>query len=183
MDISPEYDPRRPIIEVMARLGRETQITLDEREQHFKITDAVTIVVSILLIVLAVFNIYFVKILYQDLDNIVVTMEGMVTKLDRVDKDMVQVAARVAAFDKHMQHMTSVTEHITAVTGRLPKMRKDMVRMALNMNLINIDMAPLRQAVSSISPSMVQMARTISIMRHDVHELSKPIGSMNSVLP
>ena len=34
-------DPRRAIVEVMARVGRETQYHLDERERHFRITDGV----------------------------------------------------------------------------------------------------------------------------------------------
>ena len=32
-------DSRRGIVEVIARLGRETQLHLDERHRHFRITD------------------------------------------------------------------------------------------------------------------------------------------------
>lgn len=183
MEMSPELDPRRPIIEVMARIGRETQITLDEREQHFRITDAVIGVISVLLIVLAVFNVYYVRVLYQDLDNIVATMESMMNKLDRVDSDMMTVAARIDTFEGHLRHMSSITGHVTAVAGRLPKMREDMVTMALNMDFIQQDMSQLRVAVGAITPSMVQMTRNIGFMRHNVHEMAEPLGSMNSVLP
>jgi len=183
MDIPPHLDPRRPIIEVMARIGRETQLTLDEREHHFKITDAVIATISFLLIILAIFNVYFVRVLYQDLDNIVVTMESMTHKLTQVDADMSMVADQVDAFEKHMQHMTSITSHVATVTTRLPKMREDMVSMALNMEFIHQDMSLLRNAVGSIAPTMAQMTRNISIMRHDVHQISKPMGSMNPVLP
>ena len=183
MDMPPHLDPRRPIIEVMARIGRETQLTIDEREHHFKITDAVIATISVLLIILAIFNVYFVRVLYQDLDSIVATMESMTHKLTRVDNDMAVVADQVDAFDRHMQHMTSITGHVEAVTTRLPKMREDMVSMALNMDFIRQDMSLLRDAVGSIAPSMAQMTRNISIMRHDVHQISKPMGSMNPVLP
>jgi hypothetical protein len=183
MDTPPPLDPRRPIIEVMARIGRETQLTIDEREHHFKITDAVIATISILLIILAIFNVYFVRVLYHDLDNIVVTMESMTDKLTQVDDDMAAVADRVEAFERHLQHMTPITGRMQAVTMRLPKMREDMVSMALNMDYINQDMSLLRNAVGSITPSMVHMTRTISIMRHDVRQISKPMGSMNPVLP
>lgn len=183
MDMPPELDPRRPIVEVMARIGRETQLTIDEREQHFKITDTVIAAISVLLIILGVFNIYFVRVLYDDLDNIVATMESMVTKLNRVDKDMVAIADRIDAFDQHMQHMAPITGHVTSVTGRLPRMREDMVSMALNMQLINRDMVMLRGAVGSITPSMVQMTGNISLMRRDVHQISKPMGSLNPIMP
>lgn len=183
MDMSPELDPRRPIVEVMARVGRETQLTLDQKEQHFKITDTVIVTISVLLIVLGIFNIYFVRVLYDDLDNIVATMESMMVKLNRVDADMVTVAERVESFEKHMQHMASITGYVTAVTGRLPDMREDMVSMALNMKLINQDMTHLREAVGTITPSMVQMTQNISVMRHDVHSIAKPMGSLNPLLP
>lgn len=183
MDMPPELDPRRPIVEVMARIGRATQLTLDEREQHFKITDTVIAAISVLLIVLAIFNIYYVRVLYSDLDNIVVTMESMMNKLNRVDDDMTVVADHVDSFDSHMKHMASITGHVTSVAGRLPKMREDMVSMALNMNLINQDMSLLRNAVGSITPNMLRMTRNIAYMRQDVRQISKPMGSLNPVLP
>ncbi len=183
MDMPPELDPRRPIVEVMARIGRETQLTIDEREQHFKITDTVIGAISVLLIILGVFNIYFVRVLYDDLDNIVATMESMVTKLERVDKDMVEIADRIDAFEKHMQHMAPITGYVTSVTRRLPRMREDMVSMALNMQLINQDMVMLRTAVGTITPSMLQMTGNISLMRRDVYQIAKPMGSLNPILP
>jgi len=183
MAFPPELDPRRPIIEVMARIGRETQLTMDEREQHFKITDTVVVAISVLLIVLGIFNIYYVRVLYEDMDQIVATMESMLSKLNRVDADMVVVADRVDAFDRHMQHMASITGHVTSVTRRLPEMREDMVSMALNMRIINQDMTQLRGAVGTITPSMVQMTNNISLMRHDVYQIAKPMGSLNPVLP
>ncbi len=182
-NMPPELDPRRPIIEVMARIGRETQITLDEREKHFKITDTVIVVVSVLLIILAVVNVYFVRVLYQDMGNIVDSMESMMGKLNQVDADMVVVANHVDSFSKHMRHMAPITRHVTSVTQRLPEMREDMASMALGMNLIHADMSLLRQAVGSITPSMVQMTQNISIMRHDVHDVARPMGSFNPILP
>jgi len=66
-------DPRRAVIEVIARLGRETQLHIDERYRHFRITDSVILIISLLLVILAVFNVYYVRVLYQDLNGIVRT--------------------------------------------------------------------------------------------------------------
>ena len=183
MDIPPELDPRRPIVEVMARIGRETQLTLDERERHFKITDAVIVVISVLLIILAVVNIYYVRVLYQDLDRIVGNMESMVTRLKRVDHDMSAVADHVDVFEQKLRNMGPLTAHVTAVTGRLPEMRKDMTAMARGMNLINQDMGLLLQAVSTITPNMVQMTGNIARMRVDVGRIADPMGAFNPILP
>ena len=88
-------DPRSPIIQVMARLGRETQLHLDERHRHFKITDKVILVVSLLLVLLASVNVYYVRVLYRDLDGIVNNMDSMYRNLERVDFDMALIAQRV----------------------------------------------------------------------------------------
>ena len=70
-------DPRRGIVEVMARLGQATQYHIDERYRHFKITDVVIYVTSALLMVLAVFNIYYIRVLYTNLTGIVGNMASM----------------------------------------------------------------------------------------------------------
>lgn len=183
MDMDPELDPRRPIVEVMARLGRETQLHLDERERHFKITDGVIIGISVILIILAIFNVYYVRVLYTDLDKIVDNMELMLGNLERVDKDMVIVADHVDAFDKHITHMESITSHVTSVTTRLPPMRDNMQSMAVNMGVIEKDMVQLSQAVHSITPSMMQMTNNMAVMRHNVREIARPMGSMNPMMP
>ena len=66
-----DVDPRKPIVQVMARLGRETQLHLDERHRHFKVTDKVIMIISLLLVLLAFVNVYYVTVLYQDLNGIV----------------------------------------------------------------------------------------------------------------
>lgn len=176
-------DPRRPIVEVMARLGRETQLHLDEREHHFKITDAVITAISVVLIILAIFNVYYVRVLYTDLENIVGTMQSMLTSLERVDEDMQVVAGHVAAFDRHITHMDAINAHVSAVTQRLPQMRADMDLMTADMAFIEADMHHLAGAVGSITPGMVRMTQSMALMRHNVRQIAKPMGSMNPVLP
>ena len=183
MEMKPELDPRRPIVEVMARLGRETQLHLDERERHFKITDGVIIGISVILIVLAIFNVYYVRVLYTDLDRIVNNMDLMLGNLGKVDDDMSVIAERITAFDGHIRHMASITTHVTNVTGQLPGMNDNMRSMAANMALIERDMADLSLAVHSITPSMMQMTNNMAVMRYNVHEIARPMGSMNPIMP
>jgi DNA repair ATPase RecN len=167
----------------MARLGRETQLHLDERQRHFQITDAVIIGISVVLIVLATFNVYYVKVLYTDLDTIVLSMESMLGSLRKVDDDMGTVAERVQSFDAHIAHMQSINAHMTSLSDDLPQMRQDMDLMAASMSMIDQDMRQLRIAVGSITPNMMNMARNMAVMRHNVHQIARPMGSMNPFLP
>ena len=100
-------DPRRVMIEVFARLGRETQLHLDERHRHFKITDAVIIAISALLTIVAVFNVYYVHILYQDLSGIVSSMDSMHDNMQQVKGSMTSITENIGNFNEHMAHMDS----------------------------------------------------------------------------
>lgn len=183
MQQMPEIDPRRPIVEVMAKLGRETQLHMDEREHHFQVTDSVIIGISLVLIVLAVFNVYYVRVLYNDMDRIVVTMESMHANLKQVDVDMGKVADRVESFDRHIAYMGPITNHVVRVTAQLPAMEKNMQNMAENMGMIEKDMIELNHAVNTLNPSMTQITNNVHHMRRNVRQISRPMGALNPVLP
>lgn len=181
--MQPEIDPRKPIIEVMARLGRATQFHIDERERHFQITDAVIIAISALLIVLAVFNVYYVRVLYNDLDQIVVSMDSMLGNLSRVDDDMGRVSEQVQGFNRHIAHMSAINRNVAHIANLLPQMSKDVGVMNVAVGDMGLDMNQLSQAMHSITPSMVDMTNSMAVMRYNVHQISVPMGSMNPVLP
>ena len=180
---SEKIDPRRPIIEVMARLGRETQLHLDERERHFKITDAVIIGISMILIVLAVFNVYYVRVLYGDLNHIVGTMESMHSSLGQVEQDMLVIADRVDNFDQHMQRLSSISEHVERISDQLPGIHANMQSMTSNMAQIDHDMGQLNQTMGGITPNMAQMSHNMDVMRHNIRQIAGPMGAMNPVMP
>ncbi|MCP5301339.1 MAG: translation initiation factor 2 [Chromatiaceae bacterium] len=176
-------DPRSPIIQVMARLGRETQLHLDERHRHFKVTDAVILVISLLLVILACVNVYYVRVLYQDLNGIVENMESMYRNLSRVDHDMDMVAQRVQHFDRSIRYMSPIAEHMHVVTEVMPKIHASMETVGSDMLTINDDMAQVRGAMGSIAEQMHWMTVGMSVMRMNVHQIAGPMGSMNPVMP
>ncbi|MCB1972930.1 MAG: hypothetical protein KDE65_00005, partial [Burkholderiaceae bacterium] len=133
-------DPRAPIVQVMARLGRETQLHLDERHRHFKMTDKVILVISVLLVMLACVNVYYVTVLYQDLNGIVDNMDSMYRNLSRVDRDMDLIAQRVQRFDRHIQRMTPITANIEAMTAVMPNLRGNMQNMQATITDVDINM-------------------------------------------
>ena len=150
-------DPRRAIVEVMARLGKETQLHLDERHRHFQITDAVTIVVSFLLVVLAVFNIYYVRVLYTDLDGIVTNMDSMYSNLKQVDKDMMHISQSIELFDQHIHHMTPIHDNIATLAVSLPHVRSNMDLITGDMGLIEQDMGLIGGAMGNMDQRIHQM--------------------------
>ncbi len=176
-------DPRSAIVEVMARLGRETQFHIDERYRHFQVTDAVTVAVSVLLLILAVFNVYFVHVLYQDLDRTVNNMDSMYQRLMNVDADMAVITDRFGGFDRHMEHMTPIGEHMSSLARLMPPMRGSMDSIAKDMPIIEQEMSLVVPAMVTIDQRMSAMGAGVSVMRRNTGQMAAPMGVMNNFLP
>ena len=176
-------DPRRAIVAVMAKLGRETQFHIDERHRHFQITDAVIIALSLVLVILAIFNVYYVTVLYKDLRGTVSNMEAMYTKLRDVDDDMKVITNRFGLFDQHIQRMTPINADVGSLAGLMPQVRGHMDSIAGDMTTIQGEMDLVRQAMGNIDHKLQLMGSGVMFMRGNAWQISQPMGMMNSILP
>jgi uncharacterized protein YukE len=176
-------DPRRAIVQVIGRLGRETQLHLDERYRHFRITDAVIIVTSLLLVILAVFNVYYVRVLYVDLNGIVTNMDSMYGHLRSVDDDMSVVTKRMAAFDRHIDHMQPIHDNMGALAETMPEIRKNMRTITKDMSGIEQSMGLVGEGMGVIDHRVYLMTGGVGAMRQNVRQIARPFGNMGSFLP
>lgn len=176
-------DPRRGIVEVMARLGQATQYHIDERHRHFHITDLVIYVTSALLVVLAVFNIYYVRILYTNLTGIVANMDSMHQRLKVTEEDMSIVAGHMATIDGKMQFMDPIHGHMVSLARTMPGIRVDMHEIAGDVGTIEREMAVLGQGMVVIETRTREMLGPVSTMRENVRQFGGPMGVMNPFMP
>jgi len=171
-------DPRRAIVEVIGRLGRETQLHLDERHRHFRITDGVILITSVLLVVLAVFNVYYVRLLYQDFNGIVSNMISMHDHLVDVDKDMMVITGHMASFEGHMEHMGPINDHMSSMATTMPKVRAHMNGIAGDMNTIEQSMGLVGRGMGVIDQRVHAMTGGVAHMRENVGQIARPMGGM-----
>jgi len=176
-------DPRRAIVQVIGRLGRETQFHLDERYRHFRITDAVILVISLLLVILAVFNVYYVRVLYVDLNGIVANMYSMHGHLRSVDEDMSVVTKKMDAFDRHIDHMEPIRENIGALAGTMPRIRQDMDAITGNMAGIEQTMSLIGDGMGIIDQRVYLMTGGVGTMRQNVRQIARPFGGVDAFIP
>ncbi len=176
-------DPRRAVVEVIGRLGRETQLHLDERYRHFRITDGVTIVISLLLVILAVFNVYYVRVLYTDFEGIVGNMDSMYRHLQVVDADMQVVTRQMAAFDGHMTHMEPIEDRMQSMAKTLPKIRENMQAITQEMATIQESMGMVGHGMIVIDQRVHLMTGAVAGMRENVGQFAKPMGGMMPFMP
>lgn len=180
---SSQDDPRKAIVEVMARLGRETQLHVDERHRHFKMTDRVISYISILLLVVAMINVSLVWLLSTNMDAIVGNMESMRAKLMIIDNDMNYISTTVSQFDEHTAYMHTITSNIGEITTHLPQIRLHTDELTLNMQSIHGDVNAMTGSIGSINGNMRVISNTLVGMEQNVREFSRPMGVLNPVFP
>ncbi len=176
-------DPRKVFVEVVARLGREQQIHLDERHRHFWVTNLVILTISGMLVVIAVFNVYYIKVLYQDLNGIVFNMDSMHDNLRHVKGNMLDITERVSDFDHHMAYMDEITGNTASMSESLPRIGGAMSLMAGQVSGINNEMSVLRGGMSNIDLRLAHMIGSVASMRENVRQIAKPMGMMNPFMP
>jgi hypothetical protein len=163
----------------MARLSKETQLHLDERDRHFQITDLLTMGISIMLALLAVINIYYVSVLYRDLGGIVTNIDSMHRHLVRVNQDMEGITLNVAHFDDHLEAMTDIHKHMGRIANIMPNISKNMGGIRGNIERIEQDMAMLSNAMVMRSP--VESSISISRLGGEV-DISRLLATSSSVV-
>ena len=176
-------DTRRMVIQAVGRIGRETQLHLDERHRHFWITNLLIIVISILLIVVAIFNVYYIRVLYQDLNGIVFNMDSMHGHLRTVKGSMEEITVNVESFDQHMAHMDQINLHTESMSNSLPRIATAMHQMSGEVHTIRNEMGVLRGAMTNIDQRTAHMIGSVASMRENVRQIARPMGTMNPFMP
>lgn len=176
-------DPRKAIVEVMARLGRETQLHMDERHQHFKVTDKVIKRISILLLIIAVINVYLVWVLSRNLDGIVDNMDSMRSHLIEIDEDMTDIAITVEQFDTHITYMHVISENIASMTTTLPLIRLNMDSLTESMQSIDYDMEGMETSINQIGINMHHITNGMAGMEYNIHKFAEPMSIFNPIVP
>jgi hypothetical protein len=176
-------DPKRLLVEMVGRLGRETQMHLDERQHHFRINKLIVVIISVMMMIIAMFNIYYVRILWKDLNGIVDNMDSMHTNMQIVSGKMQHMTNNVKSFEYYMRYMDEINEHTATMAAVLPKLSSNMHDMTEDIVTMEADMRPMAQGMISIDHRFGQMTLGVATMRHHVKQISRPMGAMNPFMP
>ncbi len=176
-------DAKRMFIEAVARLGRETQFHIDERYHHFYVNKIVIVTIMALLLVVAVVNVYLVRILYNDLTGIVGNMDSMRHNMQVVSGRMQHITDNVHEFEKHMRHMDHIYAHTGAMAVLLPDINADMQNISMSIDSIEGDMLGLSQGMDYIDLRFNEMTQGVAVMRANMRQIARPMGAMNPFMP
>lgn len=176
-------DPRRALIEVIQRLGRATQLHLDERHRHFRITDIVIITTSLLLLLGAAIDVYHARLLYQDFNDIISDMYTMQDHLVGVDTDMGDITKNMKSFDDHMNHMDSIAARMDSMSRIMPQIRANTLAMAGEMGSVEANMELVRNAMAILDSRIHAMTGGVGLMRDQMGQFARPMSGMAPFMP
>lgn len=176
-------DPKRLFVEMVARLSRETQLHLDERQHHFRITDTLVITLSVMLSVLAIFNVYHIYILHEEMSEIVYSMTEMQDTLTTVGDNMEIITKDVGSFDKHMRRMDHISQNTAAIAGNMPAISDAMGKIGGEMRTIEGNMGQLSAGMTNVDARFGQMTGGVTNMRQSVNQVARPMGYMGNFMP
>ncbi len=176
-------DPRRAIVEVIQRLGRATQLHLDERHRHFRITDIVLITASLLILGGAAFDVYHARLLYQDFNEIITDMYAIHDHLIGVDNDMADITINMQAFDSHMTHMDNMNDRMKSMAATMPRIRENTRLMAGDMSSVEENMRLVGDAMLILDTRIHNMLGGVGIMRSHMNQFSRPMSAFTPFMP
>ena len=176
-------DPRRAVIEVIKDLGRATQLHLDERHRHFRITDIVIIATSLLLLLGAAFDVYHARVLYQDFNEIISDMYSMHDHLVGVDADMGDITANMKSFEDHMTHMDSIAARMESMSRIMPQIRGNTQAIAGEMASVEENMELVRNAMGILDSRINGMTGGVVMMREHMGQFARPLSGIVPFMP
>ena len=171
-------DSRRVWIRVIGRLGRETQLHLDERHRHFRVTDAIIITVSLIIAIIAIFNVYYIYVLSQGFNGIVDNMDSMHEHLVVVNEDMVSITGKMEVFTGHMKHMDKIEQNMDTLTGFMTSVTGSMHNITGSIGLMDQEMGLMSASMSNIEHRSGSMAGSVSVMRENTRQMARPMKMM-----
>jgi hypothetical protein len=174
---------KRMFIDMVGRLSWETQLHLDERQHHFYINKLIVLIISVILMILAGINVYYVAVLYEDLNGIVDNMDSMHGNMKKVSKRMVRITDNVKEFEHYMRRMDNIVHNTGEMASMMPSISSSMHQMEAEIAVMDQDMGQMATGMSHIDRRFERMTQGVTIMRVHVREIARPMGSLNPFMP
>lgn len=133
--------------------------------------------------ILAVFNVYYVRVLYVDLNGIVETMDTMDDHLRGINNDMNVITKKMDAFDMHMNHMEPIHANMGALSKTMPEIRGNMDAISKEMIGIEQSMGLIGEGMGVIDQRVFLMTGGVATMRQNVRLFAAPMGAWAPSFP
>ncbi len=154
-----------------------------ERRNHFRKTNVFVFVISGLILVIAVLNLYNMYYFYNDSMAIINTVNQLDHTVDDISANMVSISSSMKGINTHMEYMDDVYYDVSSMSDTMPSMRISMSDMGENMGNLNDTIGTINGDMTVINYHLKSMSSNVTGMEYNVHQMSRPIGKFNQFFP
>lgn len=154
-----------------------------ERRRNFRITNIFVMVISALIFIIAVANLYNLNGFYNETTAIVDTVIKLDSTVEVISENMNSIAGSMKKIDRNMEHMEGIYTDIHSISGILPSMQGNMALVGNDMGSVNPGMKGMNENMSAVGFHLNNMSINVSRIRYSVHQMAEPMGKFNSILP
>lgn len=156
---------------------------VQERRRNFRVTNLIVGVISAFILIIAVFNLYYIYDFYMETMKIVNNIHDLDDTVKIISSDMQVITQSMTEFNKHMSSMQGITQDVQAMSGQLPLMQQSLGGIYGDMSALNRSMGQINQSMLSIDNDLKHMSGNVGQMGRSIYEMSVPMSKFNSVLP
>ena len=139
--------------------------------------------ITIMLIILAVVNLYLLLDLDRTMRAIVLSMDEMTGHFSAVSSEMVEVTTHTTNIGEHMNHLPSVEQSMAGINTEMGYMDHSIKSIDYNLTSVNSDLGAIDNNMIELNGRLYHLNYNVGFIRHDMHEISKPARFMNNFLP
>ncbi len=171
------------IAKTLVRLEHDAERHRGAHFYHVRRTDIYVKLVIALVVILGLFNIYYLSHSYDQMYNIVDDITDMNKKVIKVSTHMISLTDTMEKVNTHIDRMPLVSLSTKSISDRMPNINNSIHNMLLDMNSINHEMDKLTGSLDLLNANFNNITTGIDVMGGNVNQLSRPMGVLNNFLP
>jgi len=165
------------------RLEHISDHHVKERRRHFRITNIIVAIISAFILIIAVFNLYYIYDFYKETMNIVTTIHDLDDTVKVISLSMDQVTVSMGNMKNDMTYMQGVYVDVSAMSDTMPLMQDNMAILRVDMGAMNQSMQQISTDMYAIDYHLKSMSGNVTQMEHNIYDMARPMGKFNDILP
>lgn len=165
------------------KLEHISDLHVKERRRHFRITNIFVWIVSVLIFLIAVFNLYNIYYFYDETMEIIDTIHGLDNTVNDIGQTMKQITLSMSKFNNSMESMEGVYSDVASMSEVMPLMQSNMSDAGVDISYLNQNMSAISMDMNVIDYHLKSMLGNVMHIEQNIHQIAKPMGKFNSILP
>jgi len=154
-----------------------------ERRKHFRITNFIVYIVSALLVIIGIINMFYLYDFYNNTMRIIATTHALDETVILITNNMDQMDYTMGKMNTHMSSMQGVYQNVSSISSILPKMQSTMLGFKGDMSDMNNTMEFVNRDIQLIDFHLNDMTGKVSNLGVNMYKIARPIGMFNGMLP